>query len=46
MTAVSIGPLQICDRFINRRLVQKLYDKVLTIGLQGYAKLYVHFNLH
>ncbi|KAF9690292.1 hypothetical protein SADUNF_Sadunf01G0180300 [Salix dunnii] len=31
--------LLICDRFINRRLVQKLYDKVLTVGLQGYAQL-------
>ncbi|KAK4776729.1 hypothetical protein SAY86_005417 [Trapa natans] len=32
--------LLICDRFINRRPVQKMYDKVLTIGLQGYAKLH------
>ncbi|KAB5574452.1 hypothetical protein DKX38_001646 [Salix brachista] len=32
--------LLICDRFINRRLVQKLYDKVLTVGLQGYAQLF------
>ncbi|KAG6780003.1 hypothetical protein POTOM_016410 [Populus tomentosa] len=32
--------LLICDRYINRRLVQKLYDKVLTVGLQGYAKLH------
>ncbi|KAJ6711297.1 ALPHA/BETA-HYDROLASES SUPERFAMILY PROTEIN [Salix purpurea] len=32
--------LLICDRFINRRLVQKLYDKVLTVGLQGYAQLH------
>ncbi|KAI4367417.1 hypothetical protein MLD38_023156 [Melastoma candidum] len=32
--------LLICDRFINRRLVQKLYDRVLAIGLQGYAQLH------
>ncbi|KAI3972927.1 hypothetical protein MKX01_019585 [Papaver californicum] len=28
------------DRFITRKLVQRLYDRVLTIGLQGYAKLH------
>ncbi|KAB2092976.1 hypothetical protein ES319_A02G066200v1 [Gossypium barbadense] len=28
------------DRFICRRLLQKLYDRALTIGLQGYAKLH------
>ncbi|GLU06799.1 hypothetical protein SLE2022_237930 [Rubroshorea leprosula] len=32
--------LLIGDRFICRRLVQKLYDRALTIGLQGYAKLH------
>ncbi|KAK6276823.1 hypothetical protein POUND7_017146 [Theobroma cacao] len=32
--------MQIGDRFICRRLVQKLYDRALTIGLQGYAKLH------
>ncbi|XP_057989604.1 embryogenesis-associated protein EMB8-like [Hevea brasiliensis] len=32
--------LLICDRFINRRLVQKFYNKVLAIGLQGYAQLH------
>ncbi|KAK3184799.1 hypothetical protein Dsin_032085 [Dipteronia sinensis] len=32
--------LLICDRFINRRPVQKLYDRVLTVGLQGYAQLH------
>ncbi|KAF8404207.1 hypothetical protein HHK36_009090 [Tetracentron sinense] len=32
--------LQICDRFIRRRLLQKFYDRVLTIGLQGYAQLH------
>ncbi|KAM7482130.1 hypothetical protein LguiB_006713 [Lonicera macranthoides] len=32
--------LLICDRFINRRLVQKFYDRVLTIGLKGYALLH------
>ncbi|KAF8411849.1 hypothetical protein HHK36_004408 [Tetracentron sinense] len=33
--------LLIGDRFICRRLVQKFYDRVLAIGLQGYAQLYV-----
>ncbi|TXG53806.1 hypothetical protein EZV62_019062 [Acer yangbiense] len=32
--------LLICDRFINRRPVQKFYDRVLTVGLQGYAQLH------
>lgn len=32
---------QIGSRFISRRLIQKLYDRALTIGLQGYAQLYV-----
>ncbi|KAK4802774.1 hypothetical protein SAY86_000977 [Trapa natans] len=32
--------LLIGDRFINRRLVQKLYDRALTIGLQGYAQMH------
>ncbi|OMO92253.1 hypothetical protein COLO4_17736 [Corchorus olitorius] len=32
--------LLICDRFINRRPVQKLYSRVLTVGLQGYAQLH------
>ncbi|KAI4378405.1 hypothetical protein MLD38_015887 [Melastoma candidum] len=32
--------LLIGDRFINRKLVQKLYDRALTIGLQGYAQLH------
>ncbi|KAL6962042.1 hypothetical protein U1Q18_036998 [Sarracenia purpurea var. burkii] len=32
--------LLIGDRFISRRLVQKLYDRALTIGLQGYAQLH------
>ncbi|PSS31841.1 Embryogenesis-associated protein [Actinidia chinensis var. chinensis] len=32
--------LLIGDRFISRRLVQKFYDRALTIGLQGYAKLH------
>ncbi|XP_010441329.1 PREDICTED: embryogenesis-associated protein EMB8-like [Camelina sativa] len=40
-TAVcSPWDLLICDRFINRKLVQKLYDRMLTIGLQGYAQLH------
>ncbi|XP_019171659.1 PREDICTED: embryogenesis-associated protein EMB8-like [Ipomoea nil] len=29
-----------CDRFINRRLIQRFYDKALTIGLKGYAQLH------
>ncbi|KAG7944026.1 hypothetical protein I3843_15G076600 [Carya illinoinensis] len=32
--------LLIGDRFISRRLVQKFYDRALTIGLQGYAQLH------
>ncbi|GMP31615.1 hypothetical protein CsSME_00005757 [Camellia sinensis var. sinensis] len=32
--------LLIGDRFISRRLVQKLHDRALTIGLQGYARFY------
>ncbi|XP_042512691.1 phospholipase ABHD3-like isoform X2 [Macadamia integrifolia] len=32
--------LLVCDRFIYRRLVQRLYDRALTIGLQGYAQLH------
>ncbi|PKU86222.1 Embryogenesis-associated protein EMB8 [Dendrobium catenatum] len=32
--------LVVCDRFINRRLVQRFYDRALTIGLKGYAQLH------
>ncbi|KAH7860024.1 hypothetical protein Vadar_008259 [Vaccinium darrowii] len=32
--------LLIGDRFISRRLIQKLYDRALCIGLQGYAQLH------
>ncbi|XP_011097230.1 embryogenesis-associated protein EMB8 [Sesamum indicum] len=32
--------LLIGSRFICRRLIQKLYDRALTIGLQGYAQLH------
>ncbi|GLT85787.1 hypothetical protein SLE2022_039640 [Rubroshorea leprosula] len=32
--------LLICDRFLNRKLVQKVYDRILTVGLQGYAQLH------
>ncbi|XP_057465496.1 embryogenesis-associated protein EMB8-like [Actinidia eriantha] len=32
--------LLICDRFINRRMVQKFYDKALMTGLKGYAQLH------
>jgi len=40
--AVSIcspWDLLIGDRFISRKLVQRIYDKALAIGLKGYAKL-------
>ncbi|KAH9757949.1 AB hydrolase-1 domain-containing protein [Citrus sinensis] len=33
--------LLIGDRFIGRRLIQKIYDRALTIGLQDYAQLNV-----
>ncbi|KAH9757944.1 AB hydrolase-1 domain-containing protein [Citrus sinensis] len=32
--------LLIGDRFIGRRLIQKIYDRALTIGLQDYAQLH------
>ncbi|KAJ8749323.1 hypothetical protein K2173_018806 [Erythroxylum novogranatense] len=32
--------LLVCDRFINRRLTQKFYDRVLAVGLKGYAQLH------
>nr|KJB47846.1 hypothetical protein B456_008G045200 [Gossypium raimondii] len=32
--------LLICDRFINRKPVQKMYDRALTVGLKGYAQLH------
>ncbi|CAA7396957.1 unnamed protein product [Spirodela intermedia] len=32
--------LVVCDRFISRKLVQRFYDKALTIGLKGYAQLH------
>ncbi|KAK6939786.1 Serine aminopeptidase, S33 [Dillenia turbinata] len=32
--------LLIGDRFICRKLLQKLYDRALTVGLQGYAQLH------
>ncbi|XP_066310302.1 embryogenesis-associated protein EMB8-like isoform X2 [Miscanthus floridulus] len=41
--AVSIcspWDLLIGDRFISRKLVQRIYDKGLAIGLKGYAKLH------
>ncbi|KAL6560690.1 hypothetical protein OROGR_004249 [Orobanche gracilis] len=34
----STWDLLICDRFMNRGLVQKLYNKALTIGLKDYAQ--------
>lgn len=41
LISLFMVPLQICDRFINRRFAQKFYDRVLAVGLQGYAQLYV-----
>lgn len=32
--------LVVGDRFINRKLVQRLYDRALAIGLKGYAQLH------
>ncbi|KAJ8770175.1 hypothetical protein K2173_011510 [Erythroxylum novogranatense] len=32
--------LLIGDRFITRKVMQRLYDRALTIGLQGYAQLH------
>ncbi|KAH9757959.1 AB hydrolase-1 domain-containing protein [Citrus sinensis] len=32
--------IAIGDRFIGRRLIQKIYDRALTIGLQDYAQLH------
>ncbi|OAY82863.1 embryogenesis-associated protein EMB8 [Ananas comosus] len=32
--------LVVCDRFISRKLVQRCYDRALTIGLKGYAQLH------
>uniref|UniRef100_A0A0D6R189 AB hydrolase-1 domain-containing protein n=1 Tax=Araucaria cunninghamii TaxID=56994 RepID=A0A0D6R189_ARACU len=32
--------LVICDRFIKRRFVQRVYDKILATGLRGYAQLH------
>ncbi|KAH9307684.1 hypothetical protein KI387_035595, partial [Taxus chinensis] len=31
---------EVCDRFINRSLVQRLYNKILTTGLRGYAQMH------
>lgn len=39
---ITIFFVQIGSRFIKRRLVQRFYDRVLAIGLQGYAMLYVY----
>ncbi|XP_050209475.1 uncharacterized protein LOC126660169 [Mercurialis annua] len=36
----STWDLLICDRFINRRLAQKFYNRVLATGLQGFAQLH------
>lgn len=41
MNGGSFAHLQLCDRFISRKRVQRIYDKALTDGLKGYAQLYV-----
>ncbi|KAK8668295.1 hypothetical protein V6N13_105754 [Hibiscus sabdariffa] len=42
LVSVFIAPTlcKVCDRFINRRPMQKIYDRALTVGLQGYAQLH------
>ncbi|PIN26952.1 Alpha/beta hydrolase [Handroanthus impetiginosus] len=38
VVGTSIGAnILICDRFMNRRLIQRFYNKALTIGLKDYA---------
>lgn len=32
--------LVVCDRFMKRSFIQGVYDKILTIGLRGYAQLH------
>jgi len=34
--------MQVTNRFISRKLVQRCYDRALAIGFKGYAELYVH----
>lgn len=41
LTTELLG-LQVCDRFMSRRRVQKLYNKVLAFGLLQYAASWVH----
>lgn len=38
---IDFTPFQIGSRYIVRRLVQKVYDMALAIGLRGYAQTYV-----
>lgn len=38
---IYFTPFQIGSRYIVRRLVQKVYDMALAIGLRGYAQMYV-----
>ncbi|CAL9150313.1 unnamed protein product [Musa hybrid cultivar] len=40
VSVCSPWDLVVCDRFISRKLVQRFYDKALTIGLKGYAQLH------
>ncbi|KAG6427271.1 hypothetical protein SASPL_111513 [Salvia splendens] len=32
--------LLICDRFMNRKLIQRLYNKALAVGLKDYAQMH------
>ncbi|XP_020263571.1 protein abhd-3.2-like isoform X2 [Asparagus officinalis] len=32
--------LLVCDRFINRKFIQRLYNRTLATGLKGYAQLH------
>ncbi|KAG5229329.1 embryogenesis-associated protein [Salix suchowensis] len=44
VNCLLVGAAAVCSPWdlliFNRRLVQKLYDKVITVGLQGYAQLH------
>ncbi|THU71106.1 hypothetical protein C4D60_Mb08t32050 [Musa balbisiana] len=44
VSVCSPWDLVVCDRFISRKLVQRFYDKALTIGLKGYAQFRALFE--
>ncbi|URE42024.1 hypothetical protein MUK42_16115 [Musa troglodytarum] len=44
VSVCSPWDLVVCDRFISRKLVQRFYDKALTIGLKGYAQFHALFG--